>query len=355
MKKRITMTMIAEACNTSIGTVDRAINNRPGINSETKAQILKTAAHMGYRVNSLTGHSTRRKRYRIGIISCKRHSDFHDYILEGIEQAKKELTDFGFHIDTLLTDFLSQTEQQELLSSIQAKDYDGFAINAAGSSTDEFINCFMDLGIPVITFNTDAPTSKRLFYVGTDAKSAGNLAGELIGKLTNGHGKAAALGSFLQTNAFIERYVGFYQVIQTEYHGIKLCPWAECNNDPASAETETKRIIQEYPDLRALYVTGSSITTGAIHALKELDRKDIILIGHDLSKTTSAAIDENWCTATLYQNPYQQGYQAARLLARHILEGWLPSDPRLIIPSQIIMKYNKERKTYGTRNSMVEF
>src|SRR4249920_662549 len=42
---------IALSLGISIGTVDRALHNRPGINGETRRRILKRAQALGYRPN----------------------------------------------------------------------------------------------------------------------------------------------------------------------------------------------------------------------------------------------------------------------------------------------------------------
>ena len=347
MNKKITMSMIARECETSIGTVDRALNDRPGINPQTKEFILSTAKQLGYKTNQLAGALSRKKQYRIAIIYCQEHVDFYQYVTQGIQKAITELADYGITVDLLQTKSISIQEQTDLLSSIDISNYDGFAINSAGTETDAFINHFIDCGKAVITFNTDAPATRRLFFVGANPRHAGNLGGELVGKLTGGVGKVAALGSFLMTNAFIERFIGFYEVIQREYPNITLCPFKECYDNEQSAKLETIKIINEHPDIQLLYLTGCAGTAGAIDALKELNRKDIRLIGYDLSNHIADAIRDGWCTAILFQDPYQQGYYATTLLARHLLEGWLPKQPLLTIESRIMMYYNLEE--YGNK------
>ena len=348
MGKKVTMAMIAQECATSIGTVDRALNNRPGINQQTKDLVLATADRLGYKPNQLAGALSRKKQYRIAMIYCKEHVDFYKYVTQGIQKAIEELMDYGFKVDIYQTQSLSIQEQTELLSSIDLTRYDGFAINSAGTETDVFINHFIDHGKAVITFNTDAPATRRLFFVGANPRHAGHLGGELVGKMTGGVGKIAALGSFLMTNAFIERFIGFYEVIQREYPNIMLCPFKECYDNEHSAKRETMKIIEEHPDIQMLYLTGCAGTVGAIEALKELNRKDIRLIGHDLNQRVADAIRDGWCTAILFQDPYQQGYYATSLLARHLLEGWLPKQPLLTIESRIMMYYNLEE--YGNRS-----
>ena len=45
----VSTNVIAKICNVSQGTVDRALNNRPGIRASTKQRILNVAKQYGYR------------------------------------------------------------------------------------------------------------------------------------------------------------------------------------------------------------------------------------------------------------------------------------------------------------------
>lgn len=50
---KVTLKMIADQAGVSIGTVDRALNNRGRILPETKAQIIEIANSLGYQPNRL--------------------------------------------------------------------------------------------------------------------------------------------------------------------------------------------------------------------------------------------------------------------------------------------------------------
>jgi len=58
---------IAGALSTSIGTVDRALHDRPGINPKTRKRILEMAKKLGYRPNLAARFLSSRKQVRIGI------------------------------------------------------------------------------------------------------------------------------------------------------------------------------------------------------------------------------------------------------------------------------------------------
>src|SRR5437764_3908562 len=70
----------------------------------------------------------------------------------------------------------------------------GILISAADASLmTPDINAALAQGIPVLTMDSDAPDSKRLFFIGTDNYRAGNLGGKLAGKLLGGKGNIVIL------------------------------------------------------------------------------------------------------------------------------------------------------------------
>lgn len=353
MQEKVTMTKIAKACGTSIGTVDRALNNRPGINQETKRQILETARSMGYQSNRIAGALSRKNPKRIAMLDYRQESDFHSVLLQGAKRAGNDLADYGVRVDLYAAERMSLPEQLDQLRLVEREGYDGVVVNSLGSEVDEEINRLVRMGVPVVTCNTDSPDSLRLFYVGCDAGCAGRLSGELAGKLMDGRGSVGAIGNFVRKNAFVQRFAGFCRIVRQDYPGIALRTWAGSYMDEFQAQEEIARILEEWKDLSLLHVTDYSGTVGAIRALEAAGRQDVRLLGYDLSAQTFQALQQGRCTAVLYQDPYQQGFQAVSLLARHLLDGWRPEQPHLWITPQIVMKYNAD--LYGTHGPVTPF
>ena len=92
----------------------------------------------------------------------------------------------------------------------------------------------------------------------------------------------------------------------------------------------------------SILVTGAAGFIGS-NLLQALNRRGVRLIGYDLSAETAQALREGWCDLILYQDPFAQGYQAARLLARRLLEGWSPKHPQLLMDTQAVLRSNLER------------
>src|SRR6202030_2565291 len=81
-----------------------------------------------------------------------------------------------------------KAEQKALQEAVQGK-ATGILISVADPSVlKDDIDRAVAAGIPVITVDSDAPTSKRLFFIGTDNYHAGEIGGQRLAKELNGKG-----------------------------------------------------------------------------------------------------------------------------------------------------------------------
>ncbi|MDR1130866.1 MAG: LacI family DNA-binding transcriptional regulator [Oscillospiraceae bacterium] len=337
---RITLKMIAEKADTSIGTVDRALNNREGVSEGSKARVLQVAETLGYRPNRFASALGRKKLIRIGVAYPEEPMDFYRDIDRGFDKAIEELQDYGVVLEKIRYRTQAPAVARARLAQIDPANYDGLAINSAGGVSVLEIDRFAAAGIPVVTFNTDAPDSRRLFYVGNNSRQSGLMGGELLSMFLRGKGNVTVLGNFGQTTPFIERFGGFCEYVQLEAPGMQIYPCSECLSEPELAARNLTDLIARVPDINGVFCTGYSSTIGAVQTIKALNRHDIQIVGYDLTEQTAAALWDGWCGALLYQDPYRQGLQAVHLLVRHILEGWMPPRPRLHVDTQIILKTN---------------
>ncbi|HOW07896.1 MAG TPA: LacI family DNA-binding transcriptional regulator, partial [Flexilinea sp.] len=92
-----TIKEIARIANVSRGTVDRALNDRPGVNKEVAQRIKEIARAMDYKPNSVAkALATRNRQFVIGVLINSIGNPFFDDVILGIEAAGQEIEDFGF-------------------------------------------------------------------------------------------------------------------------------------------------------------------------------------------------------------------------------------------------------------------
>ncbi len=142
---RTTTYDIAQACNVSQATVDRALNNRSNIKKETKELILRTAVKMNYRSSSLPEYYEAKKSNVIGII-LPASLPFYTELLVSITQAAKMQ---GFHTMVSFSNFNLEQEKQCLAEYLKIS-VDGIIVFPVGEDGTE-IKKVLQMGIPVVT------------------------------------------------------------------------------------------------------------------------------------------------------------------------------------------------------------
>ena len=345
-KSRISLDAIAKAANTSVGTVDRALNNRGRINEETRQKILRISKELGYRSHSVASALGRQKAMHLAVIMPQKPHDFCDAMVLGCKAALSDLKDFGIQADFLFSDSLDPQEQEHLLQTMDVSRYAGIAINAGGDILSPYINACIDRGIPVVTFNSDVADSRRLLFVGNDAFDSGCLAGELMAKMLHREVKPlkiAAMAGFENVRSHMRRRDGFLHVMQRECKSLESVILMQYGDNAEKAERTTLELLQEHPDMDGLFFTSAPGAIGAGNALKKSGLKRFpVVIGYDVSATVAAHLRSGTCSALIYQDPYRQGYYGVKLLARHLLEKWQPDAQKFLIRSKLVLHCNLE-------------
>jgi len=166
------------------------------------------------------------------------------------------------------------------------------------------------------------------------------MGAEMLAMLMGYSGKVAVLGDFTRATPFIERFSGFCEFTEHNYPDIQIHPCAHASSHTGAM---TLRLIEQFrliPDIRGVFCTGFTGTIGAIDAMRELSREDVLVVGYDLTPTTAKAMRDGVISSLIYQDPYQHGFQAAKALARHLMEAYMPEKPYLYVENRIILRSN---------------
>ena len=115
-----------------------------------------------------------------------------------------------------------KAEQKALQEAVQSK-ASGILISVADPALlKDDIDRAIAAGIPVITVDSDAPASKRLFFIGTDNYHAGQIGGQRLAKELNGKGNVVVFTIPEQAN-LKERLRGYRDALEASPQ-IKITP-----------------------------------------------------------------------------------------------------------------------------------
>ena len=146
MSTRITVKDLARICGVSIGTVDRAINGRAGINPETKEKILDAAKKYGFVKNQNAISLSRGRPNLLGVVMTNLKTEFLTTLLSAIEEEAAAL---GYSTIIMLSDY-SPERERECVERMRAMDIAGLIVFPV-ISDPEFYKSTINMGIPVVT------------------------------------------------------------------------------------------------------------------------------------------------------------------------------------------------------------
>jgi len=170
--------------------------------------------------------------------------------------------------------------------------------------------------IPVVTFDSDAPGSERLLYIGTVNREAGREAGRVMVKALNGRGTVAVLHGSVTALNLRERLDGFRDEVD-KAPGIKVVALEENRDDAALALAQAETILQKYPKLDGFYGTSAPGAPAAVAALRAKGRLGVVkVVGFDLDRENLKAVGQGWITAIIEQRPGKMGELAVQWLLR---------------------------------------
>lgn len=285
--------------------------------------------------NTPAGDAPAPKKLRFAVIPKALDIPVFNYAKIGAERAAKEFGD----VEVLWNAPASadQLKQKEILESYITQRVDGIAISSLnGEFLADTINRAIEQGIPVTTWDSDAPTSKRIAFYGVDDRASGRIMGEQAIKLLEGKGKVAIITSLGAAN-LQNRLEGVREALATA-PGIQIVETYDIKEDVIRCAEIIATGSRRYPDLSAwISVGGWPVFTR--NALAAVDPSKTKVISFD---TISPALDllrENKVQVLLGQKYFGWGSESVKLL-RDIKNGNKPASPIIDSGVDVVTKDN---------------
>jgi ribose transport system substrate-binding protein len=234
---------------------------------------------------------------------------FYDDVLAGLEEKTSELE--GVEYQWIAPPTGNPAEQVQILEDLINKGVDGIGLAPLeAASVEPVIAQAKAAGIPVVTFDSDAPNSQRVAYYGTDNRAAGRQQAEVMAEALGGKGKVAILtGSLVMAN-LNERIEGVKEVFAEKYPDIEIVDTIATDDDFAKGLDVSEAMLRAHPDLNgviAVSMTGSVAMPKVLADPAFKDRGDLVVVGFDDFEDTLKGIRDGYILATLVQRPKQMG------------------------------------------------
>ena len=337
----VTIKDIAKAANVSRGTVDRALNDRGGVNPDVAAHIKSIAAELGYKPNTIAkALATHAKPIRLGVVINSLGNPFFDKVLDGIQNAQDNLCDFGISLEIRKMRGYDPQRQLYELRMLQESGIDGLVVTpVSDAKVREELNRMISDGIQVVCCNLDIDDVNYQAYVGCDYYCSGQTAGEIIGTTVHGEKNLAIITSSHALYYHELRVMGCESVLE-QYPNVHICDYIEAGDDEDISYHEVTRILRQDKKIDLLYfVTGG--TTGGLQAIHDLQMEDRLKVyTFDQIPAVIEDLRSGLVVATIDQQPFVQGATAIRTIFDAVLSKHIPTRRRIVMELNIKNRYN---------------
>jgi len=317
----VTIKDIAKEAGVSRGTVDRALNDRPGVNPDVAARIRQIAKDMGFEP-SRAGRilALCKQNIKIGCLLPHKENNFFDPVIEGIRAAEAELSDYNISVQIQYARRYTAEAHCDTINVLLADGCNALAICAVDTpEVQRKVDTLIDSGIPVITVNTDLTNSKRLCYCGCDYYAAGRTAGGMLAMSVHEDLRILIVMGSKKHKGHNSRVQGFCSELDRLEKPYTIVETLESEDNTKYGYYLTRNTLATNHKINAIYVAAAGVS-GVCQAVTDLGLQDKIHVcGFDDIPSTKDLIEQGIIDFTICQDPYQQGYSCIQKLFQYFL------------------------------------
>lgn len=203
--------------------------------------------------------------------------------------------------------------EQEALRKALAEKPSGILISPADPELMKAdIDQAIAQGIPVITVDSDATSSKRLLFIGTDNYKAGQMGGERLVKELNGKGNVVVYGMPEQAN-LKERLRG-YQDALAAHPQMKITQVVDIKGDPRIAFDKTMEIVKKEASKVDAFACLEAVACPEIADVLDRNKLSKVVVAMDTDPRTLEGIQKGRISATIGQKSFTMAYYGLKVL-----------------------------------------
>lgn len=348
----ITIKDIAKEAQVSEGTVDRVIHNRGGVSKKTEAKIREILERHDFSVNPIASALAMKNKYTIATLMPTHNADdlFWKSPYLGVLKAADDVKTSGILVNHFsFNQYDPHSYFETFKTLLESEPTAVIMVPNFSKETKQIVALLENKNIPYLFLNIDIDGFNNMAFVGQDSYTAGYIAGKLM-SFNNREADSfliiQARHNITKNNAVSNRIKGFNDYflknnIASNNHTLKL--------DSLDNSSETKEKINTYlkenPEIKGIFVPSSRIYI-IVDCVESSTLKNLELIGFDNTPQNIECLLNNSVSFLISQKPFDQGYEAIRLLTDYLVQNKTPNS-KTFLPIDILIKENVK---YNERN-----
>src|SRR3954463_5145921 len=208
---------------------------------------------------TLPSSAQTKKNYTFGLVAKSQGNPVFQAARVGAMDAAKELG--AKHNVTIKIDWRTPNEedaqkQAEAIEQLVLAGADGIAVSCSDANKlTDAINSAVKNGVPVATFDSDAPASKRFVTFGVDDEKCGAQVMDELARFMDGKGVVAILAGNQNAPNLQKRVEGVKNAAK-KYPGIKIRDTYYHKETPQDAAAKVEQVMQANPDIDGWAMIG---------------------------------------------------------------------------------------------------
>lgn len=310
-----TVNDIARVARVSLATVDRVLNERPGVRKITMDKVNRAIADLGYVRDTAAANLARGRVYKFLFILPATNTQFVALLEERIEDHAQALKRERTQISCIKVPAFDPMALAETINGLDVSEVDGVGIFGPETpSVRDSISRLRRAGVSVVSLVSDIPSSERNHYVGIDNIAAGRTAAQLMGRfLNNDAGNILVLTGSMLARDHLERRLGFDEVMARDFPHLTVLASLEGRDDPKLIAKLLPQALEQKTNIVGIYSSAAG-NAGLMQYFENSGLPTPVIIAHELTPLSRVALAKGIFDAVISQDAGHLVRSAVRIM-----------------------------------------
>lgn len=332
--KAVTIIDVAHEAGVSYSTVSRVVNNKPSVNTETRAKVMQAMIRMGYQANLQARSLAGGRSHVIGLLVVDLATQYMGEIMYGIDDV---LATRQYEL-MLYTTHRRKTKESAYVHMMAQGMADGLLI-LLPRDPDAYLESLRHRDLPYVLIDHHSANESDLFVAAANQKGGYEATKHLIDL---GHARIGLITGWMDMTSAQDRLKGYKAALAD--HGIPLDPELVYEGDftQASGYQGVSRLLDLPEPPTAVFASNDVSATGVLDAARVRGLRlpdDLSVIGFD---DIPLAASLNPALTTIRQPLQEMGRLATQMLLDRI------HDPdqslaSITLPTELIVRSSTTR------------